>query len=155
MPRAANPDFSQEFSWPPRAVASDSGRAIGECGWGYGDRDQPRSVGLNAEPVSGWKLGLLIADFARDINSEIALLCGRQATATQRDLLVGLGAPTRRSRDHSKEGSLVARCLFMPSAWPSDHSIAGATISRPGRRMTASAFQPRIGNYRSHADSGR
>src|SRR5690349_7948910 len=35
----------------------------------------------------------------------------------------GLGAPTRRSHDCSKEGSFAARCVLMPSAWPSNHSF--------------------------------
>ncbi|MGA8339508.1 MAG: hypothetical protein WB761_32520, partial [Solirubrobacteraceae bacterium] len=42
---------------------------------------------LNA--VGGWKLGLLITDFARFINSEIALLCEWRGAATHGDLLVG------------------------------------------------------------------
>jgi hypothetical protein len=41
----------------------------------------------------------------------------------------GLGAPTRRSRDHSKEGSSAARGVFMPSARPSSRSIPPRTIA--------------------------
>ena len=40
----------------------------------------------------------------------------------------GLGAPTRRSRTGSKEGSLAARCV-MPSARPSSRSIAPRAIA--------------------------
>jgi hypothetical protein len=52
------------------------------------DPDWPRSP-LNA--VGGWRHGLSITDFARFVNSEIALLCGRQGATTHRDLLVGSG----------------------------------------------------------------
>jgi hypothetical protein len=47
---------------------------------------------------------------------------------------------TSRSRDHTKEGS-SATCLGR-SAWPSDHSVAAATVSDAGRRMTAATSRP-------------
>jgi len=63
---------------------------------------------LNA--VSGSKLGLQITDFARFINSEIALLCGRQGAATHGDLLVGSGG-THEETTRLLEGGLVGRAL--------------------------------------------
>jgi hypothetical protein len=63
---------------------------------------------LNA--VSGWKLGLQITNFARFINSEIALLCGRQGAATHGDLLVGSGG-TDGEIARLLEGGFVGRAL--------------------------------------------
>ena len=60
---------------------------------------------LNA--VSGWKLGL-VTDFARFINSEIALLCGGQGAATRVDLLVGSGG-TLEEIARPLEGGFVGR----------------------------------------------
>jgi hypothetical protein len=67
----------------------------------------PRSP-LNA--VSGWKLGLLITDFTRFINSEIALLCGRQGAATHGDLLVG-SVGTHEETARPLEGGFGGRAL--------------------------------------------
>jgi hypothetical protein len=44
----------------------------------------------------------------------------------------GLGAPTRRSRDYSKEGSLAARGVFMPGARPSSRSIPPRAVASWG-----------------------
>jgi hypothetical protein len=63
---------------------------------------------LNA--VSGWKLGLQITNFARFINSEIALLCGRQGAATHGDLLVGPGG-THEEIARPLEGRVVGHAL--------------------------------------------
>ena len=88
--------------------------------------DRSRSP-LNA--VSGWKLGLLITDFARFINSEIALLCGRQGAATHGDLLVGSGG-THEEIARLLEGGFVGRALlFVPSARPSNRSIPPRAIA--------------------------
>jgi hypothetical protein len=110
MQRAANPDFSQEFSRPPWAVASDSGRRSVSTPGVTATAINPGRSRLAPNAVSGWKLGLPITDFARFINSEIALLCGRQATATQRDLLVGLGG-TDEEVARPLEGGFVGRAL--------------------------------------------
>ena len=59
----------------------------------------------------GWKLGLLITDFARFINSEIALLCGRQGAATHGDLLVGSGGGAHEEIARALEGGFVGRAL--------------------------------------------
>jgi hypothetical protein len=63
---------------------------------------------LNA--VKGWKLGRQITDFARFINSEIGLLCGRQGAATHGDLLVGSGG-THEENARLLEGGFVGRAL--------------------------------------------
>ena len=47
----------------------------------------------------------------------------------------GCGPCTSRSRDHTKEGSSATR--LGRSAWPSGHSVAAATVSQAGRRMTS------------------
>ena len=52
----------------------------------------------------------------------------------------GCGPCTSRSRDHTKEGSSATR--LGRSAWPSGHSVAAATVSQAGRRMTRSGSQP-------------
>jgi hypothetical protein len=75
---------------------------------------------LNA--VSGWKLDLLTTDFARFINSEVALLYepggkGQPPAAISSQVL---GATAGRSRDHAKEGSSAARCRSGNSARPSN-----------------------------------
>ena len=59
----------------------------------------------------------------------------------------GCGPCTSRSRDHTKEGSSATR--LGRSAWPSDHSVAAATVSQAGRRMTRSGSSPRIHKDRS------
>ena len=66
---------------------------------------------LNA--VSGRKHGLLITDFARFINSEIALLCEWQGAATHGALLVGSGG-TGEEIARPLEGGLVGRALHLP-----------------------------------------
>jgi hypothetical protein len=63
---------------------------------------------LNA--VSGWKLGLRITGFARFINSEIALSCGRQGAATHEHLLVGSGG-THEEIARLLEGGFVGHAL--------------------------------------------
>jgi hypothetical protein len=73
---------------------------------------------LNA--VGGWKLGLLITDFARFINSEIARLCAWPGAATEGALLVGSGG-THEEIARPFEGGFIgrARCVFIPTARPS------------------------------------
>ena len=63
--------------------------------------------------VGGWKLGLLITDFARFINSEIARLCGWQGAATHGDLLVGSGG-THEEIARPLEGGVVGHALHLP-----------------------------------------
>jgi hypothetical protein len=63
---------------------------------------------LNA--LSGWKLGLLITDFARFINSEIALSFERRGAATHEDLPVGSGG-THEEIARPLEGRFVGRAL--------------------------------------------
>jgi len=63
---------------------------------------------LNA--VSGWKLGLQITDFARFINSEIALLCGRQGAVAHGHLLFGPGG-THEEIARPLEGRVVGHAL--------------------------------------------
>jgi len=69
----------------------------------------PGQSGSPLNAVSGWKLGL-VTDFARFINSEIALLCGRQGAATREDLLVGSGG-TYEENARPLEGGFVGRAL--------------------------------------------
>jgi hypothetical protein len=64
---------------------------------------------LNA--VSGWKLRLA-TDFARFINSEIALLCGGQGAANRVALLVGPGG-TVEEIARPLEGGFVGRALHL------------------------------------------
>ncbi|MGA8717180.1 MAG: hypothetical protein WB557_04155, partial [Solirubrobacteraceae bacterium] len=66
---------------------------------------------LNA--VGGWKHGLLITDFARFVNSEIALLCEWQGATTHGDLLVGSGG-TYEEIARALEGGSVGRALHLP-----------------------------------------
>jgi hypothetical protein len=83
---------------------------------------------LNA--VSGWKPGRLIIDFARFINSEIALLCGWQGAATPGDLLVGSGG-THEETARALEGGLVGRALHLPQRAAlelRDSSTGGALV---------------------------
>jgi hypothetical protein len=61
-------------------------------------------------PVGGWKHGLQITDFARFINSAIALLRGWQGAATHGDLLVGSGG-THQEIARQLEGGFVGRAL--------------------------------------------
>jgi hypothetical protein len=95
---------------------------------------------LNA--VSGWKLGLRITDFARFINSEIALLCGRQGAAAHGDVLVGSGGTQGRSRDHAKKGSsaqaLGAKRVAVEPLDPSpgDRRVGAGVPPRADRRTT-------------------
>jgi hypothetical protein len=63
---------------------------------------------LNA--VGGWEHGLLITDFARFIDSEIALLCEWQGAATHGDLLVGSGG-TYEEIARPLEGGFVGHAL--------------------------------------------
>jgi hypothetical protein len=95
MPRAAKPNFSEAF-----AVLGGQWRAAINQG-------RSRSP-LNA--VSGFKLGLLITDFPRFINSEIALPCGRHGAAIYGDVLVGSGG-TYEEIARLLEGGLVRRAL--------------------------------------------
>jgi hypothetical protein len=89
---------------------------------------------LNA--VSGWKLGLRITDFARFINSEIALLCGRQGAATHGDVLVGSGG-TQKEIARPREGGVVgqARGAKRVAVEPLDPS--------PGDRRVGAGVPPR------------
>jgi hypothetical protein len=64
-------------------------------------------------PVGGWKHGLQITDFARFINSAIALLRGWQGAATHGDLLVGSGG-TYEEIARPLEGGVVGRALHLP-----------------------------------------
>jgi hypothetical protein len=140
MPRAAKPDFSEGFAVHRanvvslRAAIAKHGlqrrpwrwvvtwRSAGERREGRGrvaetygpngvtaaiNPGRPRSP-LNA--VSGWKPGLLITDFARFINFEIALTCGRQGAATQGDLLGGSGG-THEEIARALEERFVGRAL--------------------------------------------
>jgi hypothetical protein len=132
MPRAAKPDFSTSVLRFPWAVASRSGRRSvskpcdGEHG---GERPEGRARGAGTHrpssamaaidpgrsrlplvAVSGWKLGLLITDFARFINSEIAPLWGRQRVATHGDLFVGSGGSDEEMA-RPLEGGFVGRGL--------------------------------------------
>jgi hypothetical protein len=63
---------------------------------------------LNA--VSSWRLGLLITDFARLINSEIALLRGRQGAATHWERLVASGG-THEEIARPLDGGVVGHAL--------------------------------------------
>jgi hypothetical protein len=65
------------------------------------------------DAVSGWTLGLVITDFARFINSEIALLCWWQGAATHGDLLVGSGG-TYEEIARPLEGGFVGRARRLP-----------------------------------------
>jgi hypothetical protein len=66
---------------------------------------------LNA--VGGWKHGLLIADFARFITSEIALTCEWQGATTPGNLPVGSGG-THEEIARPLEGGVVGRALHLP-----------------------------------------
>lgn len=63
---------------------------------------------LNA--VSSWRLGLLITDSARFINSEIASFCGRPGAATHGGLLVG-SEGTHEEIARLLDGGLVGHAL--------------------------------------------
>jgi hypothetical protein len=94
MRSAAKPDLSEAF--------------CATCGqWRLAPR---RNARLTLDAVSGWKLGLLITDFARFIISEIALRCGRQGAAAHGELLVGSGG-THEENARSREGGLVGHAL--------------------------------------------
>jgi hypothetical protein len=94
MRSAAKPDLSKAF--------------CATCGqWPLAPRRNARST---LDAVSGWKLGLLTTDFARFINSEIALLCGWQGAANRGDLLVGSGG-THEEIARPLEGGFVGRAL--------------------------------------------
>ncbi len=118
MPRAAKPHFSESFAVPVGGGTSPRA-AIGE----HGLRRLP-------------KLGPLITDFARFINSEIALRYGRQGAATHGDLLVGSGG-THEENARSLEGGLVGHALW-DKARGLRTAVAAAHVSDPGRGMTAS-----------------
>jgi hypothetical protein len=82
------------------------------------------------DAVSGWKLGIQITDFARFINSEVALLCGWQGAATRRDLLVGPGG-TYEEIARPLEGGFVGRALNLPqhaALEPLDRSSGGRRV---------------------------
>ena len=143
MPRAAKPDFSEAFAVPVgsgvslRAAIGERGLRRRPCRWAVtwryaGERPDGRArvagthrpsgataainPGRSRSPldaVSGWKHGLLITDFARFINSEIALLCGWQGAATHGDLLVGSGG-TYEEIARPLEGGFVGRALHLP-----------------------------------------
>lgn len=97
--------------------------------------NRPRRVPVGE--VGGRKLDLLIRDFARFINSEVALLCQGVAEAGRlRSSPRGAwGQPTRSLRDHAKEGSSAAR--YPCRARPSNRSIPSsirAWCPRPAHR---------------------
>jgi hypothetical protein len=74
--RAVRPDDASPSFW-----ALTGGPVAINPGWSRSTLDA----------VSGWTLGLVITDFARFINFDIALLCWWQGAATHGDLLVGSG----------------------------------------------------------------
>jgi diguanylate cyclase (GGDEF)-like protein len=104
--------------------------------------NRPRRVPVGE--VGGWKLDLLIRDFARFINSEVALLC--QGGGRGRPPAVisswGLGA-THEELARPREGGLVGRALPLPRAALEplhpllDSSLVHAT--RPPLRYAAAA----------------
>ena len=139
MPRAAKPVFSKAPAVPvgrwrlapsaigdhglrrrPRQSAvmrrSACERPDGRARVGARHRPTGAMAAINPAPsrsplntVSGFKLGRA-TDFARFINSEIALLCGRQGAATREDLLVGSGG-TYEENARPLEGGFVGRAL--------------------------------------------
>jgi hypothetical protein len=138
MPHAAKPDFSEAFAagggfwlraaiaehgsrrrpWPS-AVTWRSAHARPDGRARVAGTDRPNGAtaaiipGWSRSPlnaVGGWKRGLPITDFARFINSEIALLCGRQGAATHGDLLVGPGG-THEEIARPLEGRVVGHAL--------------------------------------------
>ena len=110
MARAAKPDFNQAFAAPVGSGVSL--RAVGvrhRPGGGTAAIDPAWSCSP-LDAVSGWKLDLLITDFARFSNSETALLCEWQGAAMHGDLLVGTGG-AREEIARLLEGGFVGRAL--------------------------------------------
>jgi hypothetical protein len=111
MPRAPqSPEFSEAFAVP-----------VGSGVW------LRAAIGEHR-----WKLGLPITDFARFINSEIALLCGRHGAAPHGDLLVGSGVRPRADR------AITRRRTRRPRAWGEARGLR-TTQSRPPRSRTRGA----------------
>jgi hypothetical protein len=166
--RAAKPDFSEAFAVPVgsgvslRAAIGEHGlrRRPWWCvvTWRYageGPDGRARVAGrhrpsgatapINPGPsrspldhVSGWKLGLLITDFARIINSEIALLCGRQGAATRGYLLVGSGG-THEEIARLLEGGFVGRALRLDAQRAALESLDSSS----GDRHVGTGVPPR------------
>ena len=90
------------------------------------------------DAVGGWKLGLLITDFARFINSEIALLCEWQGAATHGDLLVGSGG-TYEEIARPLEGGVVGRALHLPQRAALEPNGPSSGDRRVGARVPARA----------------
>jgi hypothetical protein len=111
MPRAAKRDLCEALAVPVGGVVALRAR-VAETHRPGGARvvTNPGRSRSPLDAVDGWKLGLLITDFARFINSEIAPLCGWQGAATRRDLLVGSGG-THEEIARPLEGGSVGRVL--------------------------------------------
>ena len=114
MPRPAKPDFNEALAVP--------------VGGGVSLRPALGKPDLRRRPWRSVVTCRSAQTLLRFINSEIAPLCEWQGATTHGDLLVGPGAPTKRSRDHSKEGSLAARCTSR-SARPSNRSTHARAIA--------------------------
>jgi hypothetical protein len=143
MPRPAAPDSTKPFAVPLgcgvslRSAIGEHGLRRRPWRWGVicrsaGQRpdERARVAGTDrpsgataaigpgwscwpANAVSGWKHGLQIKDFARFINSEIALLCGWQGAATHGDLLVG-SRGTYEEIARPLDGGVVGPALHLP-----------------------------------------
>lgn len=143
MPRPAAPDSTKPFAVPVgsgvslRAAIGEHGSRRRPWRWAVicrsaGQRRDGRAPtagthrpsgataaigpGWSCSPLNAvgvWKHGLQITDFARFINSEIALLRGWPGAATHGDLLVGSGG-TYEEIARPLEGGVVGRALHLP-----------------------------------------
>ena len=168
MPRAATPDFNEAFCSPrgrrrfarggagehslrrrrwrwavtwPSAVERPEGRARVPGTHRPSGATAAINPGWSRSPlnaVGGWKLGLLITDFARFSNSEIALLCEWQGAATHGDLLVGSGG-TYEEIARLLEGGVVGRALHLPQRAALEPNDPSSGDRRVGARAPARA----------------
>ena len=168
MPPAATPDFSESFwsargqwrlarggtgaqavrrrrwrwavTWPS-AVERPEGRARVAGTHRPNGATAAINPGWSRSPlnaVGGSKLGLLITDFARFINSEIAVLCEWQGAATHGDLLVGSGG-TYEEIARPLEGGVVGRALHLPQCAALEPNDSSSGDRRVGAKAPARA----------------
>jgi hypothetical protein len=114
MARAAKPDFNQAFAAPVGSGVSLRAVGVRHRPSGGTAAIDPAWSCFPLDAVSGWKLDLVITDFARFSNSETALLCEGQGAAMHGDLLVGTGG-AREEMARLLEGGFVGRARRVPA----------------------------------------
>jgi hypothetical protein len=127
MPRAAKPDFHEAL--------------CRTCGSG------PSLRAAIGEHVGGWKHRLQITDLARFINSEIALPCDWQGTATHKDLLAG-SEGTHQETARPLEGGFAGRTQHLPQR----AALEPLNRSSSDRRV---GLGPSTSRSRDHTKEGR